>query len=136
MATVAALCFEPELDRVTYALAGHPPPLLCHSNGTVVALGETPGALLGAHLGVRYGNRTTTLQRGEVLALYTDGVIERRGETLDDGIDRLASALASSVDAASLDEAADRVMRTVAAEGVNDDAALLLARRPGGSDHR
>jgi PAS domain S-box-containing protein len=128
MATVAALCFDPDLTRFTYALAGHPSPLVVDRHGEVSQVCGTPGALLGAHLQVAYGNLEATLEPGAVLALYTDGVIERRGEDWDQGVARLAAALAKIAADRPLEQAIDEVVRTVEEEGTSDDAALLLAR--------
>jgi serine phosphatase RsbU (regulator of sigma subunit) len=128
MATVAALCFDPDLTRFTYALAGHPSPLVVDRHGEVSQVCGTPGALLGAHLQVAYGNLEATLEPGAVLALYTDGVIERRGEDWDQGVARLAAALAKIAAHRPLEQAIDEVVRTVEEEGTSDDAALLLAR--------
>jgi PAS domain S-box-containing protein len=128
MATVAALCFDPHLRRCTYALAGHPPPLVLERQGQVAQVSGTPGTLLGAHLQVRYGSLEAPLEPGAVLALYTDGVIERRGEDLDQGIARLAAALATVGGDRPLEQAIDEVMLMVEEEGTTDDAALLLAR--------
>lgn len=129
MATVAALCLHPDLSRAVYALAGHPPPLLDAGAGAV-ELPATPGVLLGAHLGVPYGNRHVRLAPGALLALFTDGVTERRGEDLDRGTARLADAITGIAATDPLDAAAGRIMQAVEEEqGVNDDAALLLARR-------
>lgn len=129
MATVAALCFDADLARCTYALAGHPPPLVAGRDGRVVQVADAPGTLLGAHLHVPYENRESHLAPGAVLALYTDGVIERRGEHLDRGIARLATAVAAIDPAGSLQRGASQVMRAVEDDATNDDAALLLARR-------
>ncbi|HSK97923.1 MAG TPA: SpoIIE family protein phosphatase [Euzebyales bacterium] len=128
MATVAALCFDPDLTRCTYALAGHPAPLLIDRHGQVALVGGTPGALLGAHLEMPFGNVEAALDPGTVLALFTDGVIERRGEDLDHGIARLAAALATIAADRPLEQAIEDVMRKVEEEATSDDAALLLAR--------
>lgn len=133
MATVAALCFAPDLTDCTYALAGHPPPLLVDAHGTALQVPPAPGALLGAHLGVPFENARTRMDPGAVLALFTDGVIERRGEDLGKGIARLTAVVAEIAAGVPLDRAAGQIMRAVEDVGTNDDAALLLARRPADS---
>jgi PAS domain S-box-containing protein len=128
MATVAALCFDADLTRCTYALAGHPSPLMVDPQGHVTQVRGDAGALLGAHLQMPYANVEASLEPGTVLALFTDGVIERRGEDLDQGIARLAAALATLEVHRPLEQAINSVMRKVEEEGTSDDAALLLAR--------
>lgn len=130
MATVAAVCFASDLTACTYALAGHPPPLVVDPvTGDVTAL-DAAGALIGAHLGLGYDNAHAQLAPGAVLALFTDGVVERRGEDLDAGTVRMARALELATTGRSLEQAADAVMRAAQQGGINDDMALLLARRP------
>jgi serine phosphatase RsbU (regulator of sigma subunit) len=133
MATVAALCFDHDLTRCSYALAGHPSPLMVDPRGHVAQVRGDPGALLGAHLEMPYDTVEVPLEPGTVLALFTDGVIERRGEDLGHGMARLAAAIAEIAGDDPLDRAAGQIMGRVEEQGINDDAALLLARRPPGS---
>jgi PAS domain S-box-containing protein len=128
MATVAALCFDADLTRCRYTLAGHPPPLLVDPDGGVTRLPATRGSLVGAHLQLDYDSHETLVEPGALLALYTDGVIERRGEDVDHGISRLATTVAAIDAREPLGVAADTIMRAMDS-GYNDDAALLLARR-------
>ena len=129
MATVAALCLAPDLATCTYALAGHPPPLVI-TDGHAQAVPAVNGALLGAHLDLPFENAHARLTPGALLALYTDGVVERRGEDLEHGTAWLAGELAETAPDESLERAAQRIMRALDTHGANDDAALLLARRP------
>jgi PAS domain S-box-containing protein len=136
MATVAALCFTPDLTDCAYALAGHPPPLVVDADGGARQMSPAPGALLGAHLGVAFDNAHARMEPGTVLALFTDGVIERRGEDLDRGVARLAAAVAGIAAGDPLDRAAGQIIRAVEQDGANDDAALLLARLPAAGSTR
>jgi serine phosphatase RsbU (regulator of sigma subunit) len=63
---------------------------------------------------------------GSLVLLYTDGLIERRGEVIDVGVDRLKRALAASVD--DLESALDAIIDAVAEDAVEDDIAALLMR--------
>jgi serine phosphatase RsbU (regulator of sigma subunit) len=76
------------------------------------------------------------MEPGTVLALFTDGVIERRGEDLDRGVARLAAAVAGIAAGDPLDRAAGQIIRAVEQDGANDDAALLLARLPAAGSTR
>jgi PAS domain S-box-containing protein len=80
--------------RLRYACAGHPPPLLAPSGGASRFLWDGRSAPLGAYVGhVQRDQAELTLPHGARLVLYTDGLVERRGEALDAGLDRLAGEL-------------------------------------------
>ena len=94
-ATVAYAEYDPAGTTLTYACAGHPPPLL--------ADGDTVGYLEGgrsAALGMRDApaQATVTVKPGARLVLYTDGLIERRAEPIDAGFGRLARAAGRGLD--------------------------------------
>jgi serine phosphatase RsbU (regulator of sigma subunit)/anti-sigma regulatory factor (Ser/Thr protein kinase) len=126
MATILYAVFEPSLDEVMLSVAGHLPPVL--------ALPGQHGSLLqlpvDMPVGVSVGppRRTTVvdLPPGALLFLYTDGLVERRGRSLDEGLDRLCGA----VTADDVETTCTTVMsRLVGAEPVVDDVAVLVARR-------
>jgi serine phosphatase RsbU (regulator of sigma subunit) len=127
--TAVKVVLDPHLGFAAYSSAGHLPPLLLHPDGTIEAL----DAALGPPLAVtetieRRPLGTATLAPGSTLLLYTDGLVERRGEDLDVGIDRLRRVLAEH---ASLDveELADLLLDELTAEdGLRDDVALVLLR--------
>ncbi|MFB7501290.1 PP2C family protein-serine/threonine phosphatase [Streptomyces sp. NPDC056161] len=80
--------------RITYSSAGHPPPALVHPNGFVQFLDQATDPPLGAspeH--TPRPQATITYEEGAILVLYTDGLIERRGEDIDQGIQRLSDHL-------------------------------------------
>lgn len=89
-ATAACLRLEPETGRFDVALAGHPPPVIRRSAGTAEVFGVPPGPPLGVR-GPR-SDTSGTLMAGDTVLLYTDGLVERRGERLDKGILRLTQA--------------------------------------------
>jgi anti-sigma regulatory factor (Ser/Thr protein kinase) len=92
--TVAAVLLEPETGELQYSLAGHPPPLVIDRDGhgrfleggngppLCIVLGDEPGRPEGR----------ATLEEGASLILYTDGLIERRGDSIDNGLERLRDA--------------------------------------------
>ena len=115
--------------RVAFASGGHPLPLLLRRDGTVEAVGA-PGTLLGIVPDPRLADRTFSLEPGDALVFYTDGVVEARGAdgSLDE--DRLAALLASLAGhgadaiAAAVEEAALR-----SSEGrPRDDMAVMVLR--------
>ena len=95
-ASVVAGYFDPPSRVLTWAQAGHPPPVLvrgCHAT----ALTQPAGVLLGAGRS-GYEAASLALQPGDLLLLYSDGLIERRDRSLDEGLAALTSAAAGISD--------------------------------------
>jgi serine phosphatase RsbU (regulator of sigma subunit) len=85
---------DPADSSVAYASAGHPPMLVRRAaDGQVARLEGATGPALGAFDGVSYAVGSTLLGPDDVLLMYTDGLIERRGEDIDEGIGRLEQQL-------------------------------------------
>ncbi|NXY97652.1 SpoIIE family protein phosphatase [Streptomyces sp. BR123] len=125
-ATCLYLDYDPNTGSARIANAGHLPPLVRNPDGTVRALGEDLGIPLGVG-GVDYRSITVDVPEGAVVALYTDGLVEARGQDIDTGVDTLRSRLAAPVD--SLEEAADRILAELLPDGsATDDTVLILAR--------
>jgi anti-anti-sigma factor len=135
MSTVACLRLEPDTGRLTYSCAGHPPPLLINAAdysgdglGRVGYLDGGLGPALGLHIPGPRPEATITLSPYATLVLYTDGLVERRGATLDDGLERLAAAVAARRSTA-LPELLDGVLGDlVDGNGGNDDVAVVAVR--------
>jgi PAS domain S-box-containing protein len=116
--------YDPASRRCRLTSAGHPPPALRHPDGPVDFVDVPSGVMLGAGPS-RYPATDIGLPPGSVLALYTDGLIEHRGEDISTGMSRLARTLAAG-SAQSLDLLCDSVLASVGARA-RDDIALLLA---------
>ncbi len=117
---------EPSTGRLAWASAGHMPPLHLRADGSVAVLGDEPGPPLGAP-GAPPVDRQLVLGEDETLLLYSDGVVERRDNSLDEGI----AALAATLSGRAQEEAqllADRVMLAHCSNPV-DDCCLLFVRR-------
>ncbi|GAA4877430.1 PP2C family protein-serine/threonine phosphatase [Kitasatospora terrestris] len=95
-ATMILARYEPDTAKLTWARAGHPPPLLVR-RGRARYLPLPEGILLGATATPRYEAATLTLEPGDHLLIYTDGLIEQRGQALDEGLARLASTAEACV---------------------------------------
>jgi PAS domain-containing protein len=94
-ATVILGIYDTTTRRLRWASAGHPPPLLLHGDDATL-LTDAVGPPIGVDLGPsHHPEHAVTLAPGSVLVLYTDGLIERRGEVLDDGLDRLVAGAAA-----------------------------------------
>ena len=92
---VTALIAQMDCDRgvLTYCNAGHFPPILFRQDGDVQLL-ETGGPLLGALQGAEFASGELTLEPGDTLVVYSDGVVEcRNPEGEEFGLDRLIAAL-------------------------------------------
>lgn len=128
-ATAALVRFRPGEPGITWAAAGHPPPLVRLPDGTVRVLDAKPGLMLGVPLPYEYQEHAADLPSGSTLALYTDGLVERRAEGIDAGTGRLAQAL-SAVDVGhDLDAAAEGLLKPLLhGSERDDDGCLLLCR--------
>ena len=87
-ATCVYMVIDPISGEVTWTRAGHPPPLHLHAGGAVL-LEELGGPPLGVLGGQRYEHSSLQCQPGDTLVVFTDGLIERRHRSIDDGIARL-----------------------------------------------
>jgi CheY-like chemotaxis protein/anti-sigma regulatory factor (Ser/Thr protein kinase) len=127
--TVAAVLLEPETGELRYSLAGHPPPLVIDrdGNGRFLEGGNGPPLciVLGDETGRPEGR--AMLEEGASLILYTDGLIERREDSIDNGLERLLEAAAARhrfEPERLCDEIVDEF-----AEGSLDDLVFLCLRR-------
>ncbi|ORT56022.1 hypothetical protein BKD26_30405 [Streptomyces sp. CB03238] len=117
--------------------AGHLQPLLRHPDGTTEVLDLPGGVVLGVDPEATYPVTELRLAPGDVLALFTDGLVEQPGTDIDLGIERLRGAL-SGVGPSPLADTAERLIReaTGAHDRPDDIALLLAARRPDGGPRR
>jgi CheY-like chemotaxis protein len=129
--TVAAVLLEPDTGLVRYSLAGHPPPLLCDAEGNAVFLEGGSGLPLCVSEGLD-GDRPegrTTLGEGSTLLLYTDGLIERRDDSIDSGLERLRQEVASRC-RREPERLCDEIVGEFANGGLDDVVLLCLRREP------
>jgi PAS domain S-box-containing protein len=129
--TVFCAVLDPDGGELVYSCAGHPPPILVHADRRTELLDSARATPLGLrHRPARPEARASIPPRATLL-LYTDGLVERRRESLDDGISRAMDAVVHDGDSRELDDLATRIMTTLApADGYQDDVALLLYRHP------
>jgi serine phosphatase RsbU (regulator of sigma subunit)/anti-sigma regulatory factor (Ser/Thr protein kinase) len=126
-ATLVYVVIDPSARVCRFASAGHPPPLALYPDGTAVYLDGGRGLPLGAVPDTTYPQDVAELPVGTTLVLYTDGLIERRHQTIDEGLEQLyAAALAAPRDPERLVE---RVLdELVGAGDRRDDIAVLAVR--------
>jgi phosphoserine phosphatase RsbU/P len=126
MATVLCAVVTPSHDRVAMSSAGHPPPVWSPPDAPGELMNVPPDLPLGVD--PTHPRRTTTvpLTPGHGLFLYTDGLIERRGVSLDAGLDRLCAAVCPG----PADAVCGKVMyELLGAEQAADDVAVLMMSR-------
>ncbi|MCK1819878.1 SpoIIE family protein phosphatase [Streptomyces sp. XM83C] len=128
-ATAVTTFIDFDRHTVTYSSAGHPPPVLVHADGRVEFLDGATDPPLDAHPDpLPRVQAVTSFARGATLALYTDGLVERRQEDIDVGLARLAAALRTHR-AADPESLADAVLtELLPPDGATDDTALVIVR--------
>ena len=121
---------DQETGQLTYSSAGHPPGILAHPDGRIELLREGRSFPLAVQRKARRTEATCFLPGRSALLLYTDGLVERRRVSIDDGMARAGAALRQGQDA-GVEELASRVMTDMAPpDGYEDDVALVLFRHP------
>src|SRR5215470_6141287 len=93
LATVVYAVIEPALDQMHVGLAGHFPPLIAHPGRPAQQADIPPGAMIGLAPGERRQAGSVTIPPGTLLCFYTDGLIERPREPIDDSLARLCRAV-------------------------------------------
>ncbi|NUR09673.1 MAG: SpoIIE family protein phosphatase [Nocardioidaceae bacterium] len=127
LVTMVYAVIDPAADELVLVNAGHPVPMIRDADGAVRSLPDTEDRLLGAG-SVPRRDLTVPFGPGETLVMFTDGLVERRGEDIDVGLARLTEALATAPDGPAhdlllrlVDEVGDRTRE--------DDVAILAIRR-------
>ncbi|HEX3278839.1 MAG TPA: SpoIIE family protein phosphatase, partial [Thermoleophilaceae bacterium] len=128
MATVLYLVVDRESGELTFASAGHPPPLVLGDEGVHFLEGGR-AVPIGAVEPVLFREASAVLPPGAALLLYTDGLVERRDEPLEQRLDALAEAAGGAED--GLEGLCDAVLAgVIGPERVPSDDVALLAVRP------
>ena len=124
MATAAYAVLDPDVGSLGIATAGHLPPIIV-SRGTARTIELAPAAPLGTFPYGSCREYEMELGVGELLVFYTDGLVERRGEPVTDGIAQLQEAVSS---ASSAGEACRLAIGQILAEDLRDDVAIVAVR--------
>ncbi|MGW2305242.1 PP2C family protein-serine/threonine phosphatase [Streptomyces sp. NPDC001809] len=124
-ATVLLVRVDPARGAATFASAGHLPPAVIHADGSAELVDLDVGPPLGTGVG-GYEPTTRPLRPGDTLLLFTDGLVERRGEDIDHSLARLAS-LRLPPDSGP-DRVVEEVLGRLGAHRAEDDVAVLAAR--------
>jgi serine phosphatase RsbU (regulator of sigma subunit) len=124
-ATVACASFDPVSGELAVALAGHPAPIVVGA-GRAELVPATPGPPVGLSTFGPYPTTRVVVPPGGTIYLFTDGLFERRGQTIDDGLDRLRRVLVDQQ--GDLATVVDAVLHELGLDGVADDTAVLAIR--------
>ncbi len=137
-ATAMIARFRPGEREVTWASAGHPPAVVRDPDGSVRVLHAKPGVMLGIPVPYVYADHQAELPAGSTLALYTDGLVERRSQGIDPGIARLGSTLGTLTTPElehDLEASADALLKPLLHDSErDDDVCLLLCHLPSPAD--
>ncbi|OBI14586.1 SpoIIE family protein phosphatase [Mycobacterium sp. E2497] len=127
--TVFLAILDTESGVLQYSNAGHMPAVLVGSEpGTVMMLTDASSVPLAVRRTEPRPQASRVLPPGSTLMLFTDGLVERKHESIDDGINRAAAVLAKTT-TLPLDSVADAVLRELApASGYDDDVAMVIYR--------
>jgi signal transduction histidine kinase/serine phosphatase RsbU (regulator of sigma subunit)/anti-sigma regulatory factor (Ser/Thr protein kinase) len=135
LAMTTCLCgiLDPGTGILRFANAGHPPPLVRRADGAIERITSGLSHPLGVTMAHRHTEAEVVLELGEALLLYTDGLVERRGEVIDIGIDRLADRFALGF--TSAEEACERIVEELGQDLADDAALLAVTRTPMAGEH-
>ncbi|MFQ1004330.1 SpoIIE family protein phosphatase [Modestobacter sp. SSW1-42] len=128
--TVFCGVVDPSAATLRYSSAGHPPAVLADEQGRSQLLEAARGVPLAVLEGVDRPEAQVSLPPGSTLLLYTDGLVERRDEALDEGIGRAVTALVAGRHLAT-DALSGLLTDQLLSDAPDDDVAFLLYRSPG-----
>ena len=125
MTTCAYLLLEPHSGKLSFAIAGHPPPLVLTAEGKASYLEGVRCPPLGVG-DMDYTESVAMLEPGTTILLYTDGLVEVRGERIDEGLERLRRTVEQAP--RDPDALCDHLLGALPEGGPRDDVALLAVQ--------
>jgi serine phosphatase RsbU (regulator of sigma subunit) len=127
LATAVVAHYQPHSRELTWAQAGHPPCLLVRDTRTHL-LDRPDGLVLGADRDADYATAHTVLRPGDLLLMYTDGLIERPDRTLDGAIADLAEIVAAAAAHAPGVDQVSAILHAIGRANPDDDSCILAAQ--------
>ncbi len=128
-ATMSVAVYDPVAGSLDYASAGHPPALLRRfRSGEVTRLGGGHGPVLGPVEDAGYSQGRLEVNSGDIVVMYTDGLVERRDQDLELGIARAEGLIARWPDDVSLGEACHALTQAMAPPPRSDDVCVVALR--------
>jgi serine phosphatase RsbU (regulator of sigma subunit) len=125
LATILCALVDVDAHRLTVTSAGHLPPLLI-SDGTSTFVESEVGVPIGVRADAQYSSTSIDTAPAATLLAFTDGLVERRGESIDEGLARLRRA--ASANHVSLDELVGGLIEDLRLDGGDDDTAIAALR--------
>lgn len=127
-ATMTVAVFDPLAGALSYGSAGHPPALLRRSDGQVIRLVDAHGPVLGPIRDATYTEGQVMLEPGDILVMYTDGLIERRGRDIETGITQAQKLIADWRPDGVLADACRHLTESLALPPRDDDVCVIAVR--------
>lgn len=128
-ATLAVAVFDPQTGGLTFASAGHPPPLLRRArDGKIVRLVDGHGPVLGPIRDATYTEGHVRLEEGDILVMYTDGLIEDTRMDIETGISMVERLIEDWGSDTVLAEGCRRLTETLAVPPRRDDVCVVIVR--------
>ena len=128
-ATMAVAILDPAEGTLSYGLAGHPPPFLRFAaDGEVIRLDEAHGPVLGPVQDATYSAARIRIAPGDILVMYTDGLVERHGMDIETGLARAQKMIAGWDRRTKLSEYCEALQETLAPRPRSDDVCIIAVR--------
>ena len=132
LATAALAVIDLAVETVTFATAGHPPPVLRLPDGQIRML-DTANAPIIGHVRTRSVADVAPFPIGSLLVMFTDGLVERRDRPFDVGVGQVAAVLAGLSEHVTPDELTDLLLHALLQDrGSEDDIAILVVEHVAG----
>jgi serine/threonine-protein kinase RsbW len=131
MSTVALAVLDIDSGSLSYACAGHPPPMIVPGSGAARLVWDGRSPPLGSQVAHRRPEAADRLEPGDTLVLYTDGLVERRSETVSAGLDRLVASAGAAVGLGPPRLVDELLERCLADDQPADDVCVLALLRGG-----
>ncbi len=128
-ATAGCVVIDTETGTATYSLAGHPPPLVLQPDGSTLWLDAALAPPMESNQFDQYTEASVALMPGSTIVLYSDGLIERRGESLALGLDRLSNVASQLAFVADIDDLASLLVAKLTADAVDEDDIVVVCVR-------
>jgi len=128
-ATMAVAIFDPAQCCISYCSAGHPPPLFRRAlTGKMSRLSDAHGPVMGPVPGAGYTGGTLRIESGDILVLYTDGLVERHGMDIETGITRAERLIAEWDPETGVGQYCDGLHERLAPRPRADDVCVVGVR--------